>query len=167
VVLQSSYLDSFKEKRSNCLCEFLIDPSPPVADTMEDGGAASDGAMQPGIPERPESYNGNSAFSWMGQYQARPVEAFPTLHGPIVHEGFVPDEDIRVDLDNQVGYNAHWSAPASSNTVYQTQFTGGLGDYLNGTPRFLGVEDRGEASLDTSSHEDDGDDSSASEHDSE
>jgi hypothetical protein len=139
---------------------------------MENGEAASDRAMQPGDPEQRESYNGNSTFSWMGQYQVRPVEAFPTLHGPIVHEGFVPDEDTGMDLDNQADYNAHWSAPASSNTVYQTQFTGGLGDYLsnrgssqnlNGTPQFLGVENRDEDSLDPSSHEDDDDDSSVSE----
>jgi hypothetical protein len=147
---------------------------------MENGGAASGRTIQPGNPERRESYNGNSAFSWMGQYEARPVEAFPTLRGPIVHEGFVPDEDMGMDLDNQAGYNAHWSAPASSNTIYQTRLTGGSGDYLsnrgslqnlNGTPRFLGVEDRGEASVDPSSHEDDDDDddddSSVSEHDSE
>ena len=124
---------------------------------MENRGAASDRAMQPGNPEQRESYNGNSAFSWMGQYQVRPVEAFPTLHGPIVHEGFVPDEDMGMDLDNQADYNAHWSAPASSNTVYQTQFT----------PSFLGVENRDEASLDPSSHEDDDDDSSVSEDDDE
>jgi len=143
---------------------------------MENGETASDRAMQPGDPEQRESYNGNSTFSWMGQYQVRPVETFPTLHGPIVHEGFVPDEDMRMDLDNQANYNAHWSAPASSNTAYQTQFTSGLGDYLsnrgssqnlNGTPSFLGVESRDEASLDPSSHEDDDDDSSVSEDDDE
>jgi hypothetical protein len=143
---------------------------------MENGGASSDRAMQPGDPEQRESYNGNSAFSWMGQYQGRPVEAFPTLHGPIVHEGFVPDEDMRMDLDNQADYNARWSAPASSNTVCRTQFTGGLGDYLgnrgssqnsNGTPSFLDVENRDEASPDPSSHEDDDDDSSVSDDDDE
>jgi hypothetical protein len=142
---------------------------------MENRGAASDRAMHPEDPEQRESYNGNSAFSWMGQYQVRPVEAFPTLHGPIVHEGFVPDEDMRMDLDNQANYNAHWSAPVSSNTAYQTQFTGGL-DYLsnrgssqnlNGTTSFLGVGNRDEASLDPSSHEDDDDDSSVSEDDDE
>src|ERR1700733_3354035 len=143
---------------------------------MENGETASDRAMPPGDPEQRESYNGNSAFSWMGQYQVRPVEEFPTLHGPIVHEGFVPDEDMRMDLDNQANYNAHWSAPASSNTAYQTQFTSGLGDYLsnrgssqnlNGTPSFLGAESRDEASLDPSSHEDDDDDSSVSKDDDE
>jgi hypothetical protein len=141
---------------------------------MENEGAASERAMQPGNPERRESYNDNSAFSWMGQYQARPVEAFPTLHEPIVHEGFVPDEDMGMDPVNQASYYAHWSAPASSNTAYQTQFAGGLGDYLsnpgssqnlNVTPRFLGVEDRDEASPDPSSHEDDNDDDSVSEDD--
>jgi hypothetical protein len=143
---------------------------------MENGGAASDRAMHPGNPEQREPYNGNSAFSWMGQYQVRPVETFPTLHGPIVHEGFVPDEDMGMDLDNQAGYNAHWSAPASSSTVYQTQFTGDLGDYLsnrgssqnlNGTPSYPDIENRDEASLDPSSHEDDDDDSSVSEDDDE
>ena len=143
---------------------------------MENGGAASDRAMQPGNPERRESYNVDSAFSWMGQYQPRPVETFPTLHGPIVHEGFVPDEDTGMDLDNQAGYNSHWSAPTSSNTVYHTRFAGGLGDYLsdrgssqnlNETPIFLGVENRDEASLDPSSQEDDDDDSSVSEDDDE
>src|SRR3954451_18465634 len=121
---------------------------------MENEGAASERVMQPGNPERRESYNDNSAFSWMGQYQARPVEAFPTLHEPIVHEGFVPDEGMGMDLDNEASYHAHWSTPASSNTAYQTQFVGGLGDYLsnpgssqnlNGTPGSLGVEDRDEA----------------------
>jgi hypothetical protein len=143
---------------------------------MEDGGAASDRTMQFGDPERRESYDGDSVFSWMGQYQARPVETFPTLHGPIVHEGFVPDESTETDLDNQAGYHAHWSAPASSNAVYQTRFTGGLGDYLsnrgssqnpNGTPTVLGVANHDEASPDPSSHEDDDDDSSASEGDDE
>src|SRR5436305_3151592 len=136
---------------------------------MENEGAASERVMQPGNPERRESYNDNSAFSWMGQYQARPVEAFPTLHEPIVHEGFVPDEDMGMDLDNEASYHAHWSTPASS---YQTQFAGGLGDYLsypgssqnlNGSPGFLGVEDREEASPDPSSLEDDDDDDSVSE----
>ena len=127
---------------------------------MESGAAASDHNTHTEIPERGEAYHGTSAFPWMGQYQATPVEAFPVLHGPIVHEGFVPDENDRMDLDNEADYNVNWSVPTSSTSLHQPRFTGSLGDHsidrgshrsLSETPRFVGFEDSHEGSHDSSS----------------
>lgn len=139
---------------------------------MENGGAAGDHSMESETPERyePEPYDGAPAFPWMGQYQATPVEAFPTLNGPIVHEGFVPDDDDGMDLEDQTDYTGDWSAPASSTTVYRRGFAGDLRDRFtsrhsarspNEDPRFVGLGDRDGDSMDSSSDYDN--DSSVSE----
>jgi hypothetical protein len=139
---------------------------------MENGGAPSHYDIQFENTERSEPYEGSTAFPWMGQYQATPVEAFPTLRGPIVHEGFVPDDDDVIDLENQVEYTATWPAPTSSTPIYRHRFTGSLVDHFTDdgspqspreTPRFGSFENRDGDSLDPSS--DDDQDSSMSDDD--
>lgn len=45
--------------------------------------------------DHPGSYGDGSALPWMGHYPPVPVERFPTSTSrhPIVHEGFVPDDE--------------------------------------------------------------------------
>jgi hypothetical protein len=97
---------------------------------MENGGAARDDDMQSENLAPPESQEGRSAFPWMGHYQATPVEAFPTLHGPIVHEGFVPDDDGGISLGNRAEDSADWSASGSITPMFHTGLTGRLGDQI-------------------------------------
>jgi hypothetical protein len=140
---------------------------------MENAGAPNDHDMLSESPERQEPYGGPSAFPWMGHYQATPVEAFPALHGPIVHEGFVPDDDNGMDLENQADYTANWPAPASPTLMYRPRFRRSLVDNLadrdpprspSEVARFAMVEDRDGGSLDE--YSDDNDDSSVSDDDS-
>ena len=98
---------------------------------MADAEAGSDYEMQNGDPERDEPFHGTSAFRWMGQYQGIPVEAFPTLDGPIVHEGFVPHENDGTDPDNQANFIADWLAPIPSSPLYQSRFTGRVDGQLS------------------------------------
>ena len=44
------------------------------------------------LDEEREDGASKSNFVWMEDYQPIAVDAFPTLQGPIVHEGFVPEE---------------------------------------------------------------------------
>ena len=133
---------------------------------MDNGEAARGHAIQPGSPERDEQYHGTTAFPWMGHYQATPVETFPTMNGPIVHEGFVPDDNDGIDLDRLAGYTRDWSvsSPASSTPAYRPRFLGNLDDYYTGrdsrrsqgeAPGFMGLEGRNEGSFDLSSDDDD------------
>jgi hypothetical protein len=131
---------------------------------MEREGTPNDQDMQPESPERHGPYGGTSAFPWMGHYQATPVEAFPALHGPIVHEGFVPDDDNGMDLENRADYSANWPAPASPTLMYQPQFRSGLVDHLpdrdtarspSEAARFATIEDRDGSSLDEFSDDND------------
>ena len=94
-----------------------------------------------------------------------PVEAFPTLDGPIVHEGFVPHENDGMDLDNQANFLADWLAPTSSSPLYQSRFTGRVDGKLSdrspargpgGPSGFPRSESRDEDSRDQSSDDDEG-----------
>jgi hypothetical protein len=142
---------------------------------MENSGVPHDQDTQSENPGRQEPYEGTSAFPWMGHYQSTPVEAFPTLQGPIVHEGFVPDDDGGMDIGNQVDYAADWSASvlASYRPGYQPGFTGSLDDQFTDhhsprsqseTARYAAFEDRDGDSLDQYSSDDN--DSSLSDDDS-
>lgn len=53
----------------------------------------------------PDSYGDSSAFPWMGHYSPVPIERFPTStsHHPIVHEGFVPDDEEMMDEPYGIG----------------------------------------------------------------
>jgi hypothetical protein len=96
---------------------------------MENRGEAThDSDVQPENLAQPEVQEGHSAFPWMGHYQATPVEAFPTLSGPIVHEGFVPDDDGGISLGNQAEYSPIWSASGPVRPIFQTGLAGRLGD---------------------------------------
>ena len=92
-----------------------------------EGEATHDSDIQPGNVAQPEVQESHSAFPWMGHYEATPVEAFPTLPGPIVHEGFVPDDDGRISLGNQAEYSSIWSAPGPVSPIFQTGLAGRLG----------------------------------------
>ena len=131
---------------------------------MADAEAASRQDMSSGDLERRESYPDPSAFQWMANYQALPVEAFPTLNGPLVHEGFVPHEDDEMDLDSQANFMASWSARTSSTQLYQTRLTGRLDDHFSQPappqspsriPGRFGSEDPDEDSRGSSSADDD------------
>lgn len=53
-------------------------------------------------------------FPWMGHFPPVPVDRFPSLTGPIVHEGFVPDDEEMVDgvHGHSFGNENRASAPA-------------------------------------------------------
>ena len=97
---------------------------------MENGGAVRDNDVQSKNLARPEPPQGRLAFPWMGHYHATPVEAFPTLNGPIVHEGFVPDDEGGISLGNRAEYSTNWSASGSVSPVFQTGPEGRLSDQL-------------------------------------
>ena len=65
--------------------------------------------------EELENGASESNFAWIEGYQPVAVDAFPTLQGPIVHEGFVPEQRIDEDrVEHEISENSDFASHSRS-----------------------------------------------------
>lgn len=127
---------------------------------MEERMDIDDGDMRPVRSEYPEPFGNSAAFPWMGQYQAVPVESFPTSHGAIIHEGFIPDDEELLPnglLGNGIDEAARmYDDLSTTNLADRFADPNGFRSLDETPPRFVGLRGPGDDESSNYSDEDDG-----------